>query len=233
MKISRMNNLKKFRQKIKISSSIEDQDISKTLKWLKKKNLENKMKVKRIPINQLKDWSTKNNGNIFHKSSQFFSIEGVKIQSAVEREVKTWDQPILSQKHGGILAILTRENSSGVIEFLLFARKEPGDKNLKFCPSFSATQSNMNRAHGGKKTLLTDIILNVSKKNIIGSTIHFEEGARFWQKPNKNLLINISLSDQKKIKNKNFIWLNLSQIKKLNLINGIINPFVKTILFII
>ena len=49
MKISRMNNLKKFRQKIKISSSIEDQDISKTLKWLKKKNLENKMKVKRIP----------------------------------------------------------------------------------------------------------------------------------------------------------------------------------------
>jgi len=41
------------------------------------------------------------------------------------------------------------------------------------------------------------------------------------------------LSDQKKIKNKNFIWLNLSQIKKLNLINGIINPFVKTILFII
>ena len=128
MKISRMNNLKKFRQKIKISSSIEDQDISKTLKWLKKKNLENKMKVKKIPINQLKDWSTKNNGNIFHKSSQFFSIEGVKIQSAVEREVKTWDQPILSQKHGGILAILTRENSSGVIEFLLFARKEPGDK---------------------------------------------------------------------------------------------------------
>ena len=75
--------------------------------------------------------------------------------------------------------------------------------------------------------------LSTSKKNIIGSTIHFEEGARFWQKPNKNLLINISLSDQKKIKNKNFVWLNLSQIKKLNLINGIINPFVKTILFII
>ena len=69
-----MNNLKKFRQKIKISSLIEDTNISKTLKWLKIRNKENKMKVKKIPINQLNDWSTIKNGNIFHKSSQFFLV---------------------------------------------------------------------------------------------------------------------------------------------------------------
>lgn len=201
--------------------------------WLKKRNIKNKMEVQKIPVANLKDWFVKKNGNIVHKSSQFFSVEGVKIKSAVEREVKTWDQPILNQKHGGILAILTRENKNGIIEFLLFARKEPGDKNLKLCPSFSATQSNMNQAHGGKKTLLTDIILSAPKNDIIGSTIHFEEGARFWQKPNKNILININLQDQKKIKDKNFIWLTLTQIKKLNQKKGIINPFVKTILFMI
>ena len=38
---------------------------------------------------------------------------------------------------------------------------------------------------------------------------------------------------QMKINNKDFIWLNLNQIKKLNLVNGVINPFVKTILFMI
>ena len=72
-----------------------------------------------------------------------------------------------------------------------------------------------------------------SKKKLIGATIHYEEGARFWQKPNKNLLIKISNKDAKKIKNENFIWLTLSQIKKLNQKPGIINPFVKTILFMI
>jgi oxidase EvaA len=191
------------------------------------------MLVQKIPISNLKDWFVKKNGNIFHKSSQFFTIEGVKIKSAVEREVKTWDQPILNQKHGGILAILSREKENGVIEFLLCARKEPGDKNIKLCPSFSATQSNINRAHGGKKTPLSDIILKTSNKNIIGSTIHYEEGARFWRKPNKNLLIRISNKEARKIKDNNFIWLNLSQIKKLNQKKGVINPFVKTILFMI
>ena len=68
---------------------------------------------------------------------------------------------MLFQKHGGILAILVREKN-GKIEFLLNARREPGDGNgeLKLCPSFSATQSNMNLAHGGKKTDLTNLILN-------------------------------------------------------------------------
>ena len=35
------------------------------------------------------------------------------------------------------------------------------------------------------------------------------------------------------IKNPDFIWVNLSQIKKLNFRKGILNPFVKTILFMI
>ena len=86
-----MNNLEKFRQKIKNSSLIEDQKISQALKWLKKKNLENKMIVQKISITNLKDWSVKKNGNISHKSSQFFTIEGVKIKNAFKREVKTWD----------------------------------------------------------------------------------------------------------------------------------------------
>ena len=89
----------------------------------------------------------------------------------------------------------------------------------------------MNLAHGGKKTELSNFILK--KRNVICKTIHYEEGARFWKKPNQNLLILLNKSQEKKIKAKNFIWLNLSQIKKLNLKKGILNPFVKTILFMI
>jgi dTDP-4-dehydro-6-deoxy-alpha-D-glucopyranose 2,3-dehydratase len=225
-------NLTQLRKKIRESEKIEDKDIKKTLSWFKKKTKEDKTNVQKVSINQLKDWKVYPNGNIFHKSKQFFSLQGVKTYNATNREVQNWDQPLLFQKHGGILAILVR-NNNGIIEFLLNARREPGDGKgeLKLCPSFSATQSNINLAHGGKKTDLSELILNGS--NIVGKTLHYEEGARFWRKPNKNLIIFLEKKNYKKIKKKNFIWLNLSQIKKLNLVNGIINPFVKTILFMI
>ena len=226
-------NLNTLRNKIKISSKVEMQEIDYVLKWLKKRNLKNKMKVKKIKVNELNDWSSDSGGNLFHKSKQFFGVMGIKVASASAREVVSWDQPILTQKHGGILAILMREKKNGIIEFLLCARKEPGDIKIKLCPSFSATQSNINLAHGGKKTLLSNLIFNHKKTNLIAKTIHYEEGARFWQKSNQNLIIKINTKDQLKINNKGFIWLNLSQIKKLNLINGVINPFVKTILFMI
>lgn len=225
------NKLFELRKKISLSQNKENKNINNILKWLKDRNKINKMRVRKIPVNQLKDWHIKKNGNLFHKSGQFFSVEGVKVENAIERETSNWQQPILNQKHGGILAILTRTNK-GIVEFLLFARKEPGDTSIKLCPSFSATQSNINRAHGGKKTPLSEFVLN-NKKNIICETIHYEEGARFWKKPNKNVIIDVNYKKSLKIKNPDFIWLNFSQIKKLNLKKGILNPFVKTILFII
>jgi len=225
-------NLIQLRKKIIMSKNFEKKDISKVLLWLKKRQNLDKTKVKVTSIKSLKDWSLEKNGNIYHKSKQFFSIQGIKTINAHNREVKNWDQPLLFQKHGGILAILVREKN-GVIEFLLNARREPGDgeSKLKLCPSISATQSNMNLAHGGKKTELSNFVLN--KRSVICKTTHYEEGARFWKKPNQNLLIFLNKSQEKKIKAKNFIWLNLSQIKKLNLKKGILNPFVKTILFMI
>ena len=225
------NKLLELRKEILRSQKIENKDISSILKWLKKRDKVNKMNVIKTSVNELKDWNLKKNGNLVHKSGQFFSIEGVKVKNAVEREISSWSQPILNQKHGGILAILTRTNKD-IVEFLLFARKEPGDNSIKLCPSFSATQSNINRAHGGKKTPLSEFVLD-NKKNIIGETIHYEEGARFWKKPNKNVIINVDYKKSLKIKNPDFIWLNFSQIKKLNFKKGVLNPFVKTILFII
>ena len=225
------NKLIKLRNEIFISQKIENKNISSILNWLKKRNEANKMKVSKTSVNRLKDWYLKKNGNLFHKSGQFFSVEGVNVKNAVERETSSWSQPILNQRHGGILAILTRTNKD-IVEFLLFARKEPGDNSIKLCPSFSATQSNINRAHGGKKTPLSEFVLN-NEKNIIGETLHYEEGARFWKKPNRNVIINVDYKKSLRIKNPDFIWLNFSQIKKLNFKKGVLNPFVKTILFMI
>ena len=211
---------------LKKSEKIEEKKIGHVLNWLKKISKKDKTKIKIVKLENLDNWSLKG-GKIFHKSKQFFSIEGIKIKNAYNREVKNWSQPILNQKHGGYLAIIFKIEKS-VPKFLLLARREPGDQYVKLCPSFSATQSNINRAHGGKLTNLYNLVFN--KKKIFLKTYHYEEGARFYKKINCNLLIKINKKDEKYIKDKNFIWLTKSQVSKLNFKRGILNPFVKTIM---
>ena len=231
---TQMKDLKKFRNKLISLKHKEETDIKKLLKWrinLKKKN---KFSSKVINFNSVNNWSSDSFGNIHHKSGQFFSVKGVKIKNAKNREVKSWDQPILTQKHGGVLAFLARETKKKGIEFLLEAKTEPGDDgDIKFCPSYQATTSNINRAHGGKKPKFSEIILNKKGAKLIYAVSHNEEGARFWKKTNYNLLLKLNNPYKLKKYNKNYIWASLSQIKKLSLKNNIVNPFVKTILFMI
>lgn len=231
MKNKYYKNLETLRYEIEISKKFENKKIDKIIKWLENRKKFDKTIIKQVGLNQLNNWSFDNKKNINHKSKQFFSVIGLKVSNAYNREVKSWDQPILNQKHGGILAILCRKRNN-IIEFLLYARREPGDHDLKLCPSFSATQSNLNKAHGGKKTKLYNLIFAKNRK-LISETIHYEEGARFFKKPNKNTIIKITRSEEKYINDPNFIWCNLTQIKKLNLLKSIINPYVKTILFMI
>ena len=231
MKKTYYKNLEILRKKIEKYKNFSSDNISKLIK--KRKSLQKKetMISKRCSIQSLKDWRM-DKGKIYHKSNQFFSVEGVKVKNA-RREVKKWDQLIFNQPHGGLLAFVVRETKKYGIEFLLCLRSEPGDKNIKFCPSFSATKSNMNRAHGGKRTDLYEIIIKKKGAKIIAKSAQNEEGARFWRKRNENWLVQLKDPHNKLTKKENFVWANIWQIKRLCLEECIINPYVKTILFMI
>ena len=229
-----IKKLEAFRLKIEKLKSKENAELNNLLKW--RKNLIKTLKTssKLINLNEVKDWHNDINGNIHHKSGQFFSVQGIRTKGATGREVQAWDQPILSQKHGGVLAFLSRETEEYGIQFLLEGKAEPGDDgDVKFCPSFQATQSNINRAHGGKLPDLSNIILNNKGAQLIFATAHNEEGARFWKKTNYNLILMLDDPENRHTIKQHYIWASLTQIKKLSLIDNIVNPFVKTILFMI
>jgi dTDP-4-dehydro-6-deoxy-alpha-D-glucopyranose 2,3-dehydratase len=86
-----------------------------------------------IGLDEVRDWSRDEKGNVRHKSGQFFGIEGVRIESGNLREVASWDQPIYTQPEGGILGLIAREREGRGVEFLLYAKAEPG--NLACCNS--------------------------------------------------------------------------------------------------
>ena len=104
---------------------------------------------------------------------------------------------------------------------------------MRISPSFQATQSNMNRAHGGKLPKFYDIVMKRKGAELVYYTIHNEEGARFWKKSNWNVIVKLKNPNDPRVKGENYKWLSIKQIKKLGLKNSYINPFVKTILFML
>ena len=229
-----ISELKKFRKNLKKSLLIEDQNIQKILSWRNKLLKKTKIKTKLINLNECEKWKFDKNSNLYHSSGQFFKVQGVRTTGSFNREVASWTQPILTQKHGGVLAFITRITRDKKVEFLINARTEPGDNSdIKLCPSFQATQSNMNKAHGGDLPKFFDIVMKLKNSKLIYAASHNEEGARFWKKTNLNVIVQLNNPKDKRIKGENFKWVSYTQIKKLSLKNNIINPFVKTILFLI
>ena len=224
--------LKKLSQAITDNKEQEPKEIKKYLAILKNKNSNLKLKSKLINLNEVKNWKRDKKGNIFHETGQFFSIQGIRTSAAYEREVSSWDQPIFNQVHGGILAIIAKITKDEGVKFLLRIKAEPGDDGkMKFCPTFQATTSNINQAHGGKRPPFFEEIINKKNTELIYSSSHYEEGGRFWKKINQNVIF-LANHKLKNIHN-DFYWLSLTQIKKLALKNNIVNPFVKTILFML
>ena len=77
---------------------------------------------------------------------------------------------------------------------------------------------------------MLEVIFAEAGVRIVYRANHNEEGGRFWQKSNENVVA--FLDDERVIETnmKMFYWASLSQIKELALMDNVLNPFVKTIL---
>jgi len=223
-----------FKKEMAKYAYLESSDIIPILNWVKTRQKKVKTISKIINLNKCKGWHLDGKNNLYHASRQFFKVTGVETKGAFGREGNSWTQPILTQKHGGVLAFISRQTSKFGTQFLIDAKIEPGDDSIiKISPSFQATQSNMNRAHGGKRPKFYDIVMQNKGAELIYYTIHNEEGARFWKKSNWNVIVRLKNPFDKRVKGSNYKWVSLKQLKKLALRNRCVNPFVKTILFML
>ena len=124
------------------------------IKWLKIRNSAIKVKVVKIPFQDLDHWFfDKSMGVLKHKSNQFFSIEGIRVKTNWGK-VPEWEQPIIKQPEIGYLGIITKE-INGILYFLLQAKVEPGNvNNVQLSPTLQATKSNYTQVHKGDKPLI-------------------------------------------------------------------------------
>jgi len=175
--------------------------------------------VKKKKISSLDKWIY-NKNNIHHESKKFFKICGFQIESNFYKK-KKWDQPLIVQNELGILGIIKKKINSDY-KYLLQIKMEPGNINkCQLSPTVQATKSNYTKVHKGKNIPYLKFFFKNKKIKKIFKIKQTEQGLRYFNKKNYNVL----LDDTKRIIKKlpNFHWLNKKELKYLISKNNIIN----------
>jgi oxidase EvaA len=83
---------------------------------------------------------------------------------------------------------------------------------------------------GAKRSPLSEYLDPSSDMRIVYRAKHNEEGSRFWQKTNENMILFAENPDTLTVPEEAYCWASLSQIKQMMLLDNIVGPYVRTVL---
>lgn len=200
----------------------------KTFKlWLAKHCRPDEFKVEQVPLDKMEKWSLDKDGNRFsHESGRFFHIEGVHVKTNFGGDHE-WDQPIINQPEIGFLGFITQV-FDGTRYFLMQAKMEPGNINtLQISPSLQATKSNFTQVHKGKRPTFLEFFNGEKQVKILTDHLQTEQGGRFYQKRNRNIVIEINEDIELP---EEFCWLTLGELKALLREDNMLNMDTRSVL---
>lgn len=152
--------------------------------WLEALREQALFKVADISLQDSTVWFYRD-GAIRHQSGNFFSVIGLEIPNLKGQSAEV---VLLDQREIGILGFLLR-TQNGVKELLVQAKIEPGNVGIiQLAPTTQATASNAKQVHGGSKPLYLEYFPKESP-NIIYDCRQSEQGTRFFEKQNRNVLV--------------------------------------------
>ncbi len=195
--------------------------------WLAERCRPEEFRVEQVPLDEMEKWSlTPDGSRISHESGRFFHIEGLHVKTNFGGD-REWDQPIINQPEIGFLGFITRV-FDGTRYFLMQAKMEPGNINtLQISPTLQATKSNFTQVHKGKRPTFLEFFNGEKPVKILTDQLQTEQGGRFYQKRNRNIVIEINedieLSDE-------FCWLTLGELKALLREDNVLNMDTRSVL---
>jgi oxidase EvaA len=201
--------------------------VADTLHWVREQNERIKVQVERVDFDDLADWRLDEAvGALVHKSGKFFTVGGIQVKTNWGN-VQTWEQPIINQPEIGYLGIIC-SYFDDTLHFLLQAKVEPGNvNNVQLSPTLQATKSNYTQVHEGRKPLYLDYFINAKPDQVLLDQLQSEQGARFYKKRNRNIIILIEEAIQVE---EGFVWVTLAQIKELMRYDNIVNMDTRTVI---
>lgn len=203
-------------------------NIEHILAWLRERQESYPVSVEEVGIHDVEGWSVDpETGKITHHSGKFFSIIGVKVTGAADREVPSWSQPMLKQEEIGISGVIM-QTKSGTTRYLFYAKFEPGNVDrVQLSPALQVSEGNLSLAHKGKRPRLAEFFDGTHGRLVV-AVEGVEDGGRFYRKVNRSMLVEVDESVEVPI-TEDYIWLTLPEIKKLLLVDRVVNSLARNV----
>lgn len=185
-------------------------DFDRIISWLTSLKCSVELSVRRKPVDRLEGWRL-NDDCLAHKSGRYFSVVGVAVQAG-SREVVSWSQPLLEHFGIGVCGFLTQVRD-GVLQFLVSARVEPGNRDVvEFGPTVA--RSGVREGHEIASFPLAEYFAGRGDVEVVFDTVHSEEGGRFYHFQNRYMIVEAESGVEIDAPG-NCMWMTLAQISRL------------------
>ena len=176
--------------------------------------------VDRIPINKVSEWHHRN-GVIDRADKKYFSVIGVNV-SIGNREVISWDQPMVKPSQEGLVAFIVRP-IDGVYHFLVQAKLEAGNFDIiELAPTVQCLTGNYRTGLNEYSVPYINEILSAEKSCILLDVMQSEEGGRFFNEQNRNMIVDVGIDFPLEVE-ENYYWMTLNQLLRLIEFNNYLN----------
>ena len=199
--------------------------MNQLLSWLTGLKSRYDLFVSYKPIDKLKGWH-RDGMEIANDEGKFFRVIGVQV-SISNREVRSWNQPLVQPLQQGICAFIIKK-IGGIYHFLVQAKLECGNFDvLELAPTVQCLTGNVFASR--QKPPFTDYILNAPRKQVRYDVLQSEEGGRFFREQNRNMIVEADDSFPQEVP-EHYAWMTLNQINNFLRFNNFLNIQARSIL---
>jgi len=205
-------------------------NLNHLISWITKLKFKYELKVHGKNIKNLNDWNVDSN-SIFHKDLKYFSVIGISVNIG-NREVVNWDQPIIKPAQVGIITFIIKK-INGVYHFLVQAKVEIGNFDiLELAPTVQCLTGNYRTGLNEYNVPFIDYVLSAKPEQIWHKSYQSEEGGRFFQEQNLNMIIEADQDFCEELP-ENYCWMTLNQLNKFMKFNNYLNIASRSLLSLI
>ncbi len=209
-----------------LMSAIETENhlhsIETIISWFTELKSMYELQVESIGLSEVQDWNITDR-HIEQKDGKYFRVIGVRAEIA-NREVRAWTQPLVESVQEGIIAFIVKK-INGVYHFVVQAKLEAGNLDiLEMAPTVQCLTGNYRKGYNEYEPAFLDYVLarQEDPKVVKYSTFQSEEGGRFYQEQNRNIIIEADDSFDEDLPD-NYIWMTLNQLKTFIKYNNYLN----------
>lgn len=202
----------------------ELQDI---IQWITSLKFKYELDVTPVGISEMKNWIYDGN-TIHHESGKYFGVMGCRVEIG-NREVVSWDQPMVRSAQEGLMGFIVKK-INGIYHFLVQAKLESGNFDIvEMAPTVQCLTGNYRKGKNEYTIPYLEQILNAPKDKIWYSSYQSEEGGRFFQEQNLNIIVEVGEEFPIEVE-ENYCWLTLNQMLSFVTYNNYLNIAARSLL---